>query len=141
MRIAFCALVLVSFCLVTIAARSSSEPNSSQIARGRYLVNAIAGCGDCHTPRLQTGAPDGAHMLKGTRLFFAPIHPIPQWADTSPPIAGLPGLTEQQVVTLLETGKLPNGVSPNPPMPTYHMTPKDAQAVAEYLKSLTPNTK
>ncbi len=119
-----------------LAGTSSSTPAKPQIQRGRYLVTAVAGCGDCHTPMLPTGAPDVAHQLQGTKLFFAPLHPVPNWADTSPAIAGLPGLTDEQVITLLETGKLPNGVSPRPPMPTYHMHPRDAEAVVAYLRSL-----
>jgi hypothetical protein len=77
-----------------------------------------------------------AHWLQGTPLFFSPIHPIPNWAKQSPAIAGLPFWKPEEVVKLLETGALPNGTRPNPPMPTYHMNPRDAQAVVAYLKSL-----
>jgi mono/diheme cytochrome c family protein len=134
--IVICTLVLLL--LIPVSAQSTKQKEDAQVRRGRYLVNSVAGCGDCHTPMLPNGTPDMKHQLQGTTLFFAPIHPIPNWAKVSPPIAGLGAFTEEQITTLLRTGALPNGVRPNPPMPPYHMTAQDAAAVAAYLKSLSP---
>lgn len=121
---------------VAVAGSSRGESSARQIKRGHYLVNAVAGCGDCHSPRLANGQPDGAHWLQGTTLFFAPVHPIPNWAKQSPNLAGLSSWKAEDVVKLLETGAFPDGRRPNPPMPSYHMNARDAQAVVAYLKSL-----
>lgn len=118
------------------AASGGSVSKQQQIARGEYLVKGIAGCGDCHTPMNEKGEPVMDQWLHGAKLFFAPTMPIPNWADTSINIAGLPGWDEQQAVKLLMTGLAPNGQPPRPPMPQYRMNRQDAEAVVAYLKSL-----
>lgn len=40
-------------------------PLSPEAARGRYLAEALAHCGECHTPRDQFGGPDLARWLAG----------------------------------------------------------------------------
>lgn len=40
-------------------------PADPTLARGRYLVEAMAHCGECHTPRTSTGALETARWLAG----------------------------------------------------------------------------
>ena len=82
-------LPIVGAALSVVAAQNSlSAPAKSvskqQIAHGEYLVKGIAGCSDCHTPMNEKGEPVQEKWLQGTKLFFAPTVPIPNWADTSP---------------------------------------------------------
>jgi mono/diheme cytochrome c family protein len=88
-------LVVAILGLIVIALSSWAAPgktaNKQQIAHGEYLVKGVAGCADCHTPMDEKGAPVVAKWLQGTKLFFAPTVAIPNWADTSPNIAGLEG--------------------------------------------------
>ena len=88
---AVAALICVGTVYDSSAASGGSTSQQQQIARGEYLVKGIAGCGDCHTPMNEKGEPVMAEWLHGTKLFFAPTAPIPNWADTSVNIAGLPG--------------------------------------------------
>jgi mono/diheme cytochrome c family protein len=130
-------LVVTGLVVVTVLnAASPSKSQEPQIQRGSYLVNNVAGCGDCHSPRMANGAPDKSHWLQRAPLFFAPLQPIPNWAKQAPDIAGLTVWNEEDIVKLLETGALPNGQRPNPPMPSYRMRSRDARAVVAYLKSL-----
>jgi hypothetical protein len=77
-----------------------------------------------------------SRALQGAPLGVQPIHPMP-WADTAPPIAGLPGnYTPAQMVTFLQTGKRPDGSTPRPPMPPYRFSRTDAQSLTAYLRSL-----
>jgi hypothetical protein len=39
--------------------------NAKFIARGKYIVEGIAGCGYCHTPRDKNGDPDPTRWLAG----------------------------------------------------------------------------
>jgi mono/diheme cytochrome c family protein len=118
------------------AVAQAAHAADAQVRRGAYIVNDLGGCGDCHTPHGPNG-PVAGRTLMGADLPFAPIRPIPGWNPRAPRIAGLPnGMTRADVVRLLETGRLPNGTTPRPPMPAYRMTPADAQAVAAYLASL-----
>lgn len=104
--------------------------------RGKYLVESVAMCADCHTPRNQAGAPDQNRWLQGSVLDFQPAHAVPNWAGKAPGIAGLPKLGDAAVIKLLETGQMPDGQPSRPPMPQYRLSHDDAAAVADYLKSL-----
>jgi hypothetical protein len=73
--------------------------------------------------------------LQGTKLPFAPMVPVPNWADTSPNIAGLEGWNHEKAVQFFLTGLAPNGQPARPPMPTYKMNKADAEAVVAYLES------
>ena len=132
-------IVVGALCIVA-AHNSLAAPAKSgskqQTAHGEYLVKGVAGCADCHTPIDEKGAPVQTKWLQGTKLFFAPTAPVPNWADTSPNIAGLPGWDHEKAVQLLMTGLAPNGQPARPPMPQYHMNRADAEAVVAYLESL-----
>jgi cytochrome c553 len=109
---------------------------AQSMARGKYIVERTSMCADCHTPRDEKGQPILAKSLQGAPLGVQPIHPMP-WADTAPPIAGLPtNYTPEQMVTFLETGKRPDGSMPHPPMPPYRFSHADALAVTAYLRSM-----
>jgi len=138
-KIAIATALTVLLCMMvfyrsTEAAGPSS--NQKQIAHGEYLVKGVAGCPDCHTPMDEKGEFIQGKWLQGSKLTFAPTVPIPNWADTSPRIAGLPGWNHQKAVQLLMTGLAPNGQPARPPMPQYRMNRADAEAVVAYLESL-----
>jgi mono/diheme cytochrome c family protein len=54
------------------------------IKHGEYLVNRVAQCGDCHTPRDAKGEPDPSRLLQGSVLAFAPKEKTDQWAEDRP---------------------------------------------------------
>jgi mono/diheme cytochrome c family protein len=111
-------------------------PTKAEIERGRYLVEEIAKCPECHTPRKPDGELDSAAWLRGAPIWIRPVAPIPNWAENVPALAGLPSFTEAQVEKVLEDGTGPNGETLRPPMHIYHMAPADARAIVAYLKSL-----
>jgi len=115
---------------------SSAAPTSKLITRGKYLVEQMGMCADCHSPRDQKGQFIREKWLQGSVLDFKNTVPMPKWAGAAPPIAGLPGWTAEQGVTFLMTGKSPSGETADPPMPEYRMNRDDATAVVTYLKSL-----
>jgi len=113
--------------------RSNPAPN---IARGKYLVENVGMCGDCHTPHNEKGEPIKEQWLKGTPLPFKPAVPIPVWADKSVNISGLPGWEKESAVKFMMTGIAYNGLPARPPMPQYRFNQQDAEAIVAYLKSL-----
>jgi mono/diheme cytochrome c family protein len=113
-----------------------APPTKSEIERGRYLVEEVAKCPECHTPRKPDGGLDDAAWLRGAPIWIRPVAPIANWADRAPALAGLPSLTEEQAERVLEDGTGPNGEPLRPPMCIYHMSPPDARAIVAYLKSL-----
>lgn len=116
---------------------SAAQAADARLVRGRYLVEQVGLCADCHTPRDERGQFLRAQWLKGAPLPFQPLVPMP-WAPAAPPIAGLPSMTEEQAVAFLRTSKRPDGSVPRPPMPEFRLSAEDASAVAAYLKSLAP---
>lgn len=123
--------------VLLIAGQSAPGP-SGPVERGRYLVERVAQCPECHTPRDARGELIPTQFLQGAPVpVKAPPFANMRWAFQAPAIAGLPGFTQDEIVRLLSEGIVARtGQPPTPPMPRFRMTREDAQAVFAYLKSL-----
>jgi len=139
MKAGFGVSLLVMAVVALVAASPASQ--SAKVERGKYLVDQVALCGDCHTPRTEKGEPIKEKYLKGSPLFFKPAAPIPGWADKSPNIAGLPGWEEKDAIKFFMTGLAYNDLPGRPPMPQYRFNQDDATAIVTYLRSLGPEQK
>lgn len=117
-------------------ASTAAPATQSQIEHGRYLVEDVGMCEECHTPRDDSGNLDESRRLQGAAIWITPVHPTTNWAMRAPALAGFPGFSLAQGEQILENGIGPNGLAIQPPMHIYHMTPADAQAVIAYLRSL-----
>lgn len=124
--------------VLAAVAAAAAQAGDKQMVRGRYLVESVGMCGDCHTPRGPMGQPDLTRPLGGASIDFKATVPVPDWADMAPAIAGpqARGWTRVQMVHFLKTGERPDGSLSRPPMPMVRMTQEDAEAVATYLASL-----
>ena len=109
------------------------------IARGKYIVEGLAGCGYCHTPRDENGDLDRTKWLAGAPVFYQPAQRVPGWPNTAPRIAGSPPGSDAEMITLLTTSVTRSGRPPRAPMPSFRMTRTDAEAVVAYLRSLSPS--
>lgn len=118
------------------AARVAAMP-LADAERGRYLVEHVGLCTDCHNPRNEKGEFVKERWLQGAPIPFTPTVPMP-WAPVSAPIAGLPTLDDEAAVHFLRTGELPGGRLVRPPMPPYRMNEQDARDVVAHLRSLQP---
>ncbi len=108
---------------------------AAQIKRGEYLVNVVARCIDCHTPRTATGELDMTKLLQGAPTWFTPkIKPKGKWDERAQDLT-MSGLAskwgEVRLVKFLSTGQKANN-----PMPAYNLALDDAKAVVAYLRSL-----
>ena len=112
----------------------------TKVARGKYLVEEVARCQECHTPRTETGDFNKSQWLKGATLIGVPSAPVAGWHQKSPDITSTSTLWERWgqdgFAKFLETAKNPRGGKAGPPMPAYMFNADDAEAVAAYLKSL-----
>jgi mono/diheme cytochrome c family protein len=133
------AFSLMSWWLATAADRNNKAGNIEDgISRGKYLVERVAMCIQCHTPRNQTGELLETRYLQGGPVpVSAPPNFRIDWAYKAPAIAGLPGYTIQDGIKLLTEGITPNGRVPKAPMPKFRLTRADAEAIVTYLKSLS----
>jgi mono/diheme cytochrome c family protein len=112
--------------------------NDSLVARGKYIVDGVAVCSQCHTPRDSSGAPDRSKWLEGAPVWLVSAAPVADWPLMAPRLAqALPG-TDAEMEKLLTTGLWRDGKYLRPPMPQFRMSEQDAEAVVAYLKSLSP---
>ena len=116
----------------------AKSDNTKLMARGEYIVNNVAVCGQCHTPRDSQGRLIRSHWLEGAPVWFQPSAHTSDWPLKAPRIAGSPPASEADMVKLLTTGIWKDGRRLRPPMPQFRMTREDAEAVVAYLKSLNP---
>jgi hypothetical protein len=115
---------------------ANAQTNSkSEIERRRYLVEEVAKCAECHTPRDEQGNLKKEAWLQGAPIWITPVRPIQKWADRAPALAGFPSFTEQEGERVLEKGTGPQGEVLRPPMHIYHMKHEDAKAIIVYLSS------
>jgi mono/diheme cytochrome c family protein len=133
-------LALLAVLAALCAAPARAAPDSL-IARGKYLVT-VGGCSDCHTPGTFLGKPDLARFLGGSDVGFALPNGVFVPPNLTPDDAtGLGRWTRKEIVTAITTGKRPDGRILAGIMPWRafaHLTPRDALAIATYLKSLPP---
>ena len=135
----------VQFWNVLFAPTKSYEVKSNQSPewnRGAYLVQGLAHCGTCHTPRglfMQEKAMDetGHDFLAGSILAGWEAPNIT--ADTN---AGVGGWTHPQLTQYLQTGNVPNIAQAGGPMgeAVEHSFSKlsdaDIAAIATYIHSV-----
>ena len=109
--------------------------------RGQYIVEDVAVCSQCHTPRDTMNRFDRTHWLQGAPVWLKSAEPVDNWPLQAPRIGGaLPG-TDVEMITLLTTGIWQTGTYLRPPMPQFRLSREDAEAVVAYLKSVQPETK
>src|SRR5438067_10553850 len=137
MKLKYVGVALIAVCLSLFVALTQGRARTrANVGRGQYLVEEIAQCGMCHTPRNERGEFEPVSWLRGGPLEFEPTHAVRDWPTTAPPIAGLPGWSREQAIRFLETGVTPNGIQPRRPMPQYRIRHDDAVAMVAYLKLL-----
>ena len=118
----------------------ASADDAALAARGKYLAEHAIVCQECHTPKLETGEYDMTKWMKGATLPYAPIAPIKDWHKSAPDLTPNGTLWKkwgpEGIIKFLETAKNPRGNPAGPPMPSYKLSPEDAKAIVEYLKTL-----
>jgi mono/diheme cytochrome c family protein len=136
---AFSASLLSSREKPPAAPQKNATPAAPQslVDRGRYLVEDVAMCEECHTPRDAGGNLDESRRLQGAQIWIMPVHANPNWAMNAPALAGFGGYSDEQGAAVLEKGVGPNGETIRQPMHIYHMNHADAQAIIAYLRSLS----
>lgn len=107
---------------------------SPEQARGRYIVEALAHCGECHTPRNALGGLDRSRWLAGA--------PNPEGKGTIPNITPAKlNWSPAEIVTYLTTGFTPEFDSAGSLMSHVvanmaRLPEADVRAVAAYLKAV-----
>jgi len=111
-------------------------------ARGQYLVDTVAACGDCHTPMGPTGPITGMYLAGNPDFFALPNGDKLGSRNLTNDATGLKNRTDAEIKKMFMTGVRPTatGDEPlNPVMPYYvfhNMNDADADAIVAYLRSV-----
>lgn len=109
---------------------------SPQQQRGRYLVEALGHCGECHTPRNALGGPERAQWLAGA--------PNPNGKGSIPNITPAKlDWSEADIAAYLSSGFTPDYDTAGGEMASVveniaHLGDDDRLAIAAYLKAVPP---
>ncbi len=112
----------------------------SRLERGRYLMQSIVACGNCHTPQGPDGPMPGMELAGGLKIEDKPFTAIAS-NITPDRETGIGKWTDAQIVTAIREGRRPDGSIIGPPMPIglYRgMSDNDARAIVAYLRSVKP---
>jgi mono/diheme cytochrome c family protein len=130
-------LVLGFFAALAVTGGASAQ---SPVERGHYLVNTIMTCVNCHTPKGPPAAVAGKD-LSGGLSWDEPPFKVTAPNITPDKDTGIGSWTDDQIKTMLLTGKNPNGVQEAEVMPTAFypiLTPGDLNAIVAYLRTVPP---
>ena len=110
------------------------DPASPQVERGRYLVEALFHCGQCHTPRTPLGGMDRENWLQGAEN--------PNGDGRIPGIApGQIGWSDADLAAYLKTGLTPDFDSAGGHMAAVirnlgTLPNEDIEAIVSYLRTI-----
>jgi hypothetical protein len=115
----------------------------SPVERGQYLVNNVAACIDCHTPRDETGQFNSAMFLAGTPCFAElPNGSCLNTRNLTNHETGLANRTDAEIKRMIRDGVRPavTGDEPlSPVMPYYvfhNISDADLDAIVAYLRTV-----
>jgi mono/diheme cytochrome c family protein len=119
--------------LLLLIASDAAAQTREQIARGKYVFGAAAGCG-CHTVPKQP-------LNAGGRKYDGPFGTVYSSNITPDPTTGIGKWTDEQIITATRAGRRPNGerLIPVHPYTVFNgMAEQDLKDVVVYLRSVPP---
>jgi len=129
--------VAIAVSLVLFAAPGRAE---TQLERGRYLVETVAACGNCHTPKGPNGPLSDKKLAGGDIIKHADF--TAATANITPdPVTGIGKWTDDQIFLAIREGRRPDGSLIGPAMPSRSyrsLADEDVNAIVAYLRSVPP---
>ena len=126
---------------IALASPPATAQDNKLMVRGKYLMESVVACANCHMPRDQHGSPIYASGLSGGMVFdeagfkaYAPN--ITPDDDT-----GIGTWTGEQIAKAIREGVRPDGSVIGPPMPIWfyrNISDADLDAIIAYLKAQPP---
>jgi len=130
------AILAVAGVFLAIGAASAQSP----VERGKYLVDTVMTCHNCHTPMGQNG-PQFDRALSGGLRFDEPPFDVTAPNITPDRDTGIGKWSDAEIKKALQLGIKPDGVRLAEVMPSgfYEiLTPGDLDGIVAYLRSLPP---
>ena len=120
---------------------AAAQDTSALLQRGTYLMESIAACGNCHTPKTADGVPiENLHLAGG---FVIEEPGLKAYAPniTMDVETGIGSWSDDDIVRAIREGIRPDGTLIGPPMPTpwyRDISDRDVQAIVAYLRTVEP---
>lgn len=132
----FSTLALSALLAAPAGAALAQKP--ALIERGKYLMDGVVACGNCHFQRGEKGEPLFEKGLSGGMLFDEP--PFKAYAANITPDrdTGIGRWTDAQLAKAIREGVRPNKSIIGPPMPVEfyrHLSDADLQAIIATLRA------
>lgn len=131
---------LSMFAGVLIAGWSVAAAAETPVERGRYLVESIAGCGNCHSLQDANGPVAGKQLAGGPPMKEAPFDAYPP-NITQDSETGIGAWSDAEIVRAIREGVSRDGRVMGPPMPfaLYRgIADDDVRAMVAYLRTVKP---
>jgi len=129
--------VAIALALALFAATSHAE---TELERGRYLVETLAACGNCHTPKGPNGPVPSKKFPGGDVIKHADFTAVTP-NITPDPETGIGRWTDHQIFRAIREGRRPDGSLLGPAMPSRsyrNLADEDVKAMIAYLRSVPP---
>ena len=118
-------------------AQPKSAPIRGDADHGRYLVEHVAMCVECHSPRDERGGLVEARLYLGAPIPVSRPPWAGEWAEQAPRSGGLPGYDDARAMRLLTEGSIGRDGRPlRRPMPTFRLSKEDAADVIAFLRAV-----
>lgn len=132
-------LVLTAL-LVTNAGVAMAQ-SAASVERGKYLMESVVACGNCHMARGEKGQPLFDKGLSGGLVFDEP--PFKAYASniTPDPDTGIGKWSDAQLATAIREGVRPDKSIIGPPMPIEFyrsLSDADLASIIAYLRAQAP---
>jgi mono/diheme cytochrome c family protein len=117
-----------------------SAEAQTPLQRGKYLMDGIVACGNCHTPKGPQGDLPGMELAGGLK-FDEPFGVAYAPNITPDRETGIGTWTDAQIIAAIREGKRPDGSIIGPPMPIalYRgISDDDVRAIVAYLRQVKP---
>ena len=124
-----------------LAATATTVQAQTPVERGKYLVNTIMTCQNCHTPKGERGAPIYERDLSSGLSWDEPPFKVTASNITQDKETGIGNWSDADIKKALRKGERPNGVHLAAIMPAdfYEiLTPGDLDAIVAYLRTVKP---
>lgn len=132
----------VVICIASAVALTSTGRAETPVERGRYLVETIGACGNCHTPLGKRG-PDRSKYMAGGFVFKEKPFTAYSSNITQDKETGIGSWTDAQIARAIREGIRPDGSLIGPPMPFElyrQLSDNDLKAMVAYLRTIKPIT-
>jgi len=129
---------LVALCFVLFPQHILAA--ASDLERGKYLVEALTACDNCHTPRSPDGYDLSRRFSGGAQVFSDKDHTVRGSNISSDAECGVGAWSDSQLRAALVYGEAPNGrLAPFMPSESYRaLTPADADAILAFVRTASP---